>query len=83
MKKELYKKLHVSSGHLYMKEESNMYADLLEIISEFYKNDKITVEQKIKFKKLIICKSPKILNVYKFFRYNKEEFLTELKKLIQ
>ena len=36
-----------------MKEESNMYADLLEIISEFYKNDKITVEQKIKFKKLI------------------------------
>lgn len=82
-KKELYKKLHVSSGHLYMKEESNMYADLLEIISEFYKNEKITVEQKIKFKKLIICKSPKILNVYKFFRHNKEEFLNELTKLIQ
>ena len=82
-KKDLYKKLHVSSGHLDIKEESNMYADLLEIISEFYKNDKITVEQKIKFKKLIICKSPKILNVYKFFKCNKEEFLAELKKLVQ
>lgn len=78
-----YKKLHASTGQLFKKEESKKYADLLEIIIELYKFKKINLEQKLKLKRLIICKSPKILNVYKFFNTDNEKFVIELKKIIQ
>ena len=77
-----YKKLHVSSGHLFMKEESKMYTELLELIIELYNLNKINFEQKLKLKKLIICKSPKILNVYKSFNKDDEMFIQKLKELI-
>ena len=77
------KNFHVSSGHLFMKEESKMYADLLEIIIELYKYKKISLQQKLKLKKLIISRSPVILNVYKYFNNDNEKFVIELKKLIQ
>ena len=56
------------SEKIVINEDSKMYADLLEIIFELYKNKKITYEQKVKLKKLIIKKCPKILNVYKSFK---------------
>ena len=77
-----YKKLHVSSGHLFMKEESKMYTELLELIIELYNLNKINFEQKLKLKKLIICKSPKILKVYKSFNKDDEMFVQNLKELI-
>jgi hypothetical protein len=77
-----YKKLHVSSGHLFMKEESKMYTELLELIIELYNLNKINFEQKLKLKKLIICKSPKILNVYKSFNKDDEIFVQNLIELI-
>ena len=82
IKDNSYKKLHVSSGHLFMKEESKMYTELLELIIELYNLNKINFEQKLKFKKLIICKSPKILNVYKSFNKDDEIFVQKLKELI-
>ena len=78
-----YKKLHVSSGHLNIKEESKFYAELLEIIIELYKKNKINYEQKLKLKKLIICKSPKILNVYKYYINDNENFIKKLKEILQ
>ena len=64
-------------------EDSKMYADLLEIIFELYKNKKITYEQKVKLKKLIIKKCPKILNVYKSFQNKDNEKLIDgLKQLV-
>ena len=77
-----YKKLHVSSGHLFMKEESKMYTELLELIIELYNVNKINFEQKLKLKKLIICKSPKILNVFKSFNKDDVVFVQKLKELI-
>ena len=77
-----YKKLHVSSGHLFMKEESKRYAELFEIIIELYKNQQINLEEKLKLKKLIICKSPKILNIYKFYHHEDENFVIKLKEII-
>ena len=82
-KNNSYQKLHVSSGHLFIKEESKFYAELLEIIIELYKNNKISFEQKLKLKKLIICKSPKILNIYKYFSNDNENFIKKLKAIIQ
>jgi len=72
-----------SSGHLFISNESKMYADLFEIIIELYKCKKITLEQKLKLKKLIICKNPQILNVHKYFDVDNEKFVKELKKIIQ
>lgn len=82
-KNHSYKKLHVSSGHLFIKEESKFYAELLEIIIELYKKNIITFEQKLKLKKLIICKSPKILHIYKYFSNDNENFIKKLKTIIQ
>ena len=82
VKDNSYKKLHASSGHLFMKEESKMYTELLELIIELYNFNKINFEQKLKLKKLIICKSPKILNVYKSFNKDDEIFVQKLKELI-
>ena len=72
-----------SSGHLFISNESKMYTDLFEIIIELYKNKKISLEQKLKLKKLIICKNPQILSVYKFFNVDNEKFIKQLKKVIQ
>ena len=72
-----------SSGHLFISNESKMYADLFEIIIELYKSKKISLEQKLKLKKLIICKNPQILSVYKFFNVDNEKFIKQLKKVIQ
>ena len=56
---------------------------LLEDIYELYQNGKITYEQKVKLKKLIIIKCPKILSVYKKFQNIDSEKLTEeLKDLV-
>ena len=72
-----------SSEKLIVNEDSKMYADLLEIIYELYQKDKITSEQKLKLKKLIIIKCPKILSVYKKFQNLDSEKLTEeLKELV-
>ena len=80
---EIYKDIYKSSGHLFLREESKKYAELLEIIIELYKNDKISLEQKLKLKRLVISKSSKILKVYNHhFNCDKETFLFELKKLI-
>jgi hypothetical protein len=72
-----------SSGHLFISNESKMYTDLFEIIIELYKSKKISLEQKLKLKKLIICKNPQILNVYKYFNVDNEKFVKQLKKIIQ
>ena len=82
-KNNSYKKMHVSSGHLFIKEESKFYVELLEVIIELYKKNKISFEQKLKLKKLIICKSPKILNIYKYFSNDNENFIKKLKEIIQ
>ena len=79
--------LHVSmnecSEKMIINEDSKMYADLLEIIFELYKNKKITYEQKVKLKKLIIKKCPKILNVYKSFKnIDNEKLIEGLKELV-
>ena len=79
--------LHVTmnecSEKMVIKEDSKMYADLLEIIFELYKNKKITYEQKVKLKKLIIKKCPKILNVYKSFQnIDNEKLIEGLKELV-
>jgi len=77
------KPLHENSEKLVMSEDSKMYADLLEIIYELYKNGKISFEQKVNLKKLIIIKCPKILNVYEKFQNVDREKLTEkLKELV-
>ena len=73
----------LSSGHLFISNESKMYADLFEIIIELYKSKKISLEQKLKLKKLIICKNPQILSVYKYFNVDNEKFVKQLKKIIQ
>lgn len=74
---------HESSGKLIANEDSKMYADLLEIIFELYKKGKISYEQKVELKKLIIKKCPKILNVYKTFQnIDNEKLVNELKGLI-
>ena len=44
------------SEKIIVNEDSKMYADLLEIIFELYKNKKISYEQKVKLKKLSIKK---------------------------
>lgn len=80
--KGLLKKLHISSEHLFMKENAKKYAELLEIIYGLYKNNKINLEEKIKIKKLIICKSPKILNIYENFNNDNDKFINELKRII-
>jgi chromatin segregation and condensation protein Rec8/ScpA/Scc1 (kleisin family) len=72
-----------SSRHLFISNESKMYADLFEIIIELYKSKKISLEQKLKLKKLIICKNPQILSVYKYFDVDNEKFIKQLKKIIQ
>lgn len=79
---EIYKNLYQSTGHLFIKEESKKYADLLEVIIELYKNDKISLEQKLKLKKMVISKSSNILKIYNLFNHDNEKFLIELKKLI-
>ncbi len=81
--KSSFKKLHFSSGHLFMKEELKIYTELLELITELYNENKINSEQKLKLKKLIIIKSPKILSVYKLFNQNDEIFIQKLKELVQ
>ena len=74
---------HESSEKVLMNEDSKMYADLLEIIYELYQNEKITYEQKVKLKKLIIMKCPKILNVYKNFQnVDNEKLAEQLKELV-
>ena len=80
--KGLLKKLHISSEHLFMKENAKKYAELLEIIYGLYKNHQINLEEKIKIKKLIICKSPKILNIYENFNNDNDKFINELKRII-
>ena len=80
---DIYKQFHISSSHLFMKEDAKKYAELLEIIIELYKNKKISLQQKIKLKKLTVCKSPKILNIYNYFNNDNEKFIKELKQLIQ
>ena len=71
------------SEKMVIKEDSKMYADLLEIIFELYKNKKITYEQKVKLKKLIIKKCPKILKVYKsFHNIDNEKLIEGLKELV-
>ena len=74
---------HERSEKVIINEDSKMYADLLEDIYELYQNGKITYEQKVKLKKLIIIKCPKILSVYKKFQNIDSEKLTEeLKELV-
>ena len=72
-----------TSEQLLIIEDSKIYADLLEIIYELYKDGKITYEQKIKLKQLIIKKCPKILNTYKYFMNKDDEnFIKELTALV-
>ena len=74
---------HENSEKVMINEDSKMYADLLEIIYELYQNGKITYEQKVKLKKLIIMKCPKILSIYKNFQSDDNEKLAEqLKELV-
>lgn len=80
--KDLFKKLHISSEHLFVKENAKKYAELLEIIYGLYKNNQINLEEKIKIKKLIICKSPKILNIYENFNDDNDKFINEIKRII-
>ena len=71
------------SEKIVINEDSKMYADLLEIIFELYKNKKISYEQKVKLKKLIIKKCPKILNVYKSFKdVDNAKLIKGLKELV-
>lgn len=71
------------SEKIIVNEDSKMYADLLEIIFELYKNKKISYEQKVKLKKLSIKKCPKILNVYKKFQnVDNEKLIEGLKELV-
>ena len=71
------------SEKIIVNEDSKMYADLLDIIFELYKNKKISYEQKVKLKKLIIKKCPKILNVYKKFQnIDNEKLIEGLKELV-
>jgi hypothetical protein len=71
------------SEKIIVNEDSKMYADLLDIIFELYKNKKISYEQKVKLKKLIIRKCPKILNVYKSFQnVDNEKLIEGLKELV-
>jgi hypothetical protein len=75
--------IYESSEKIVINEDSKMYADLLEIIYELYKNKKINYEQKVKLKKLIIQKCPKILHVYKCFQnVDSEKLINGLKELI-
>ena len=74
--------MNVISGHLFIKEESKFYVELLEIITGLYKKNIISFEQKLKLKKLIICKSPKLLNIYKYFSNDNENFIKKLKAII-
>ena len=75
--------LNEISEKLDINEESKMYADLLEIIYVLYQNRKITYQQKVKLKELIIIKCPKILNVYKRFQnVDEEKLIEELKGLV-
>lgn len=77
------KPIYESSEKIVINEDSKMYADLLEIIYELYKNKKINYEQKVKLKKLIIQKCPKILHVYKCFQnVDSEKLINGLKELI-
>ena len=80
---DIYKHYHISSSHIFMKEDAKKYAELLEIIIELYKNNKINLEQKIKLKKLTVCKSPKILNIYNYYNNDNERFIEELKQIVQ
>lgn len=82
-KMDIYKHYHISSSHIFMKEDAKKYAELLEIIIELYKNNKINLEQKIKLKKLTVCKSPKILNIYNYYNNDDERFIEELKQIVQ
>ena len=71
------------SEKIVINDDSKMYADLLEIIFELYKNKKISYEQKVKLKKLIIKKCPKILNVYKSFKdVDNAKLIKGLKELV-
>lgn len=80
---DIYQNIFKSSGHLFFREESKKYAELLEIIIELYNNDKISLEQKLKLKRLVISKSSKILKVYiHHFNYDNKKFLFTLKKLV-
>ena len=62
-----------------------MCLKLLEVIIDLYKNCIINSEEKLRLKQLIISKSKKIEQVYMdyfiFFKYDKNEFITKLKKL--
>ena len=87
LKTDLDKNFHTNdkdySEKIILNEDSKMYADLLEIIYELYKNEKITYEQKVKLKKLIIKKCPKILNVYKIYQnIDNEKLIEGLKELV-
>ena len=63
---------------------ANIYKVLLKNIKELYKKRNITSPQKVKLKRLIISKSPKLENVYYSYynNNNKNKFIEDLKKLL-
>ena len=72
-----------SSTNLKSSQEKVMLKKLLVFINDIFKRKIIDSEQKLKIKQLIISKSKRLDYIYiKFYDFNKEKFIKELKNLI-
>jgi hypothetical protein len=77
------KKRNFSSTNLKSSQEKIMLKKLLVFINDIFKRKIIDSEQKLKIKQLIISKSKRLDYIYiKFYDFNKEKFIKELKNLI-
>ena len=78
------KKRNFSSTNLKSSQEKIMLKKLLVFINDIFKRKIIDSEQKLKIKQLIISKSKRLDYIYiKFYDFNKEKFIKELKNLIK
>ena len=72
-----------SSTNLKSSQEKVMLKKLLVFINDIFKRKIIDSEQKMKIKQLIISKSKRLDYIYfKFYDFNKEQFIKELKNLV-
>ena len=77
------KKRNFSSTNLKSSQEKIMLKKLLVFINDIFKRKIIDSEQKMKIKQLIISKSKRLDYIYiKFYDFNKEQFIKELKNLV-
>ena len=77
------KKRTFSSNNLESNQEKIMLKKLLVFINDIFKRKIIDSEQKLKIKQLIISKSKRLDYIYiKFYDFNREQFIKELKNLI-